>query len=749
MRKLMWFSVGFAAACALGAYFDAAYFLFLTVIAFVLSFVFIILCRNYRYLRVPVVLLLSFAVGTAYFYTFDNVKLAAAEKLDASVVDAELAATDFAYSTDYGSAVNARFDIDGKQYNVLVYLNETIVISPGDCINGTFRFRFTSIGGNDEPTYHRSEGVFLLAYQSGEVTVTEIVGEANKFYPSSIRLHIIQWIERIFPQDTFGFAKALLIGDRSGIDYETNTAFRLSGISHIIAVSGLHVSILFSILYIFFGRRRLLLCVLGFPVLLCFAAITGYSPSVVRACIMQGLMFLALLVNREYDPPTALGAAALIMLIVNPMVIVSISFQLSVGCMIGIFAFSGRIHGWLLDDRRLGKMKKCRFVGRICRGFSVSVSVSIGASIITTPLVAVYFEAVSLVSLITNLLIVWVVSFIFYGVLFACLTSFVSLSVGRFLAALTANLIRFVIGASKALSAFPLAAVYTKSVYIVLWLVFIYISFIVFLCIKKKPVLVFVAVSIITLCASLMASWMEPMTDECRVTVLDVGQGQCILLQSDGKTYMVDCGGSSATKSADIAADTLLSQGIQKLDGLIVTHFDEDHAGGVPYLLSRIPADHVFLPDIADEDGICERILDRCSDSVRIVCDDLALRSGSAIVTVFGPESYNLGNESCLCVLFQTQKCDILITGDRGELGEQLLLHRTQLPELEVLIAGHHGSAASTGEALLSATNPEYVLISVGDNSYGHPAVPLLQRLQSFDCKVFRTDYYGTIVYRG
>ena len=749
MRKLMWFSVGFAAACALGAYFDATYFLLLAVIAFALGFILMFLCRNFCYLRIPAVLLFAFAVGAGWFYTFDNVRLLPAKELDGLTVNAEFVATDFSYSTEYGSAVNARLDIEGKKYDTLVYLNETVVVSPGDHIAGTFRFRFTSTGGNDEPTYHRSEGVFLLGYQSGKATVADSIDVSREFYPTTIRLRIIQTIERIFPQDAFAFAKALLIGDRSGIDYETNTAFRLSGISHIIAVSGLHVSMLFGIIYLFSGRKKVILCFLGFPVLLLFAGITGYTPSVVRACIMQGFMLLALLVNREYDPPTALGASALIMLIVNPMAVVSISFQLSVGCMIGIFAFSDRIHRWFLDDSRLRRVKKHGFIGRICRWFSVSVSVSLGASIVTTPLVAAYFGAVSLVSLLTNLLIVWSVSLIFYGAMFACLISFVSLSAGRWLAMLTAYLVRFVIGAVKTIAAFPLAAVYTKSVYIVIWLVFLYIFFLVFLCIKKKPVLVFSVVSIISLCAALMASWFEPLTDECRVTVLDVGQGQCILLQSDGKTYMVDCGGSSATKSADIAADTLLSQGIRKLDGVIVTHFDEDHADGMPYLLSRIPADHVFLPDISDENGICKRILDRCSDSVKIVSDDLAFRSGSAVITVFGPESYNLGNESSLCVLFQTEKCDILITGDRGSLGEQLLLHRAQLPELEVLIAGHHGSATSTGEALLAATRPENVLISVGDNSYGHPAIALLQRLQTFGCKVYRTDLYGTIIFRG
>ena len=102
-----------------------------------------------------------------------------------------------------------------------------------------------------------------------------------------------------------------------------------------------------------------------------------------------------------------------------------------------------------------------------------------------------------------------------------------------------------------------------------------------------------------------------------------------------------------------------------------------------------------------------------------------------------------------MSVLFQTEKCDILITGDRGVLGEMLLLRRIDLPDLDVLVAGHHGSADSTGEDLLTQTKPEIVLISVDKNNpYGHPADALLKRLTEHGCAVYRTDQNGTILYR-
>jgi competence protein ComEC len=108
-----------------------------------------------------------------------------------------------------------------------------------------------------------------------------------------------------------------------------------------------------------------------------------------------------------------------------------------------------------------------------------------------------------------------------------------------------------------------------------------------------------------------------------------------------------------------------------------------------------------------------------------------------------------LDNENSLCVLFDTEKCDILITGDRSSFGERMLLRSRTLPDVDILVAGHHGAADAASEELLRAVRPETVLISVAqDNIYGHPAASLLQRLNDFDCAVYRTDQNGTITIR-
>ena len=749
MRKLMWFSAGFCGACILNAYFYRVIPLWLAVCIGTCSLAGFFLFHSHKAAKIVTLLVFSFSVGICWFCLYDSVHLMDARALDGKTQNVQIELTDFSRANSYGCTAEGKITVNGKDYQLVAYLDEEKQLMPGTVIEGTFRFRFTSEGGLEEATYHRGEGIYLLAYQQGDLVLSEEKEVSLFRYPAVLRRMITQRIDELFPEDAAAFAKALLVGDRSGIDYEMNTAFKVSGISHIIAVSGLHVTILFTLLHTVFLKRRVLSTLVGIPVLILFAAVAGFSPSVTRACIMQCLMLLATLLNREYDPPTALGAAALVMVVVNPMVVISISFQLSVGCMIGIFLFSHRIHGWLLDDKRLGSAKGKSVIARLKRWFAGSISISLSASVITIPLVAIYFGTVSLVSLVTNLLVVWLVSYIFYGIIFCILLSLVFMQLSAVAAAVVTYLIYFVLVTAKMISKLPFAAVYTQSQYIVIWLVFTYLMLAVFLCIKKKPVLLMFCCTAITLCASLVAAWVEPLVDECRVTVLDVGQGQCVLLQSEGRSFLVDCGGDSSTKSADLAAETLLSQGISRLDGIIVTHFDADHAGGIPYLLTRVPADTVFLPDILDENAVGLEIESHSSSKPVYVKEDLLLTFGQSKLTLYAPDSRNMGNESSMCVLFQTENCDILITGDRGTLGEMLLLHKAQLPKLEVLIAGHHGSASSTGDKLLMQTMPEYVLISVGrNNRYGHPAESLLERLQKYDAKIYRTDQNGTIIFR-
>ena len=255
------------------------------------------------------------------------------------------------------------------------------------------------------------------------------------------------------------------------------------------------------------------------------------------------------------------------------------------------------------------------------------------------------------------------------------------------------------------------------------------------------------SLGIISLCAALLVSWILPMQDELRMTVLNVGQGQSIILQSKGRTFLVDCGGSYADDAADMAAERLLSMGIDRIDGLILTHYDKDHAGGVEQFLTRIRADALYFPEWEVEDPIGQKL--GTMRGVQLIDRDIILEYDGVKITLVTSVRVNSNNESSLCILFQTDNCDILITGDRSIAGELELLEKLEVPKLEVLVAGHHGSKNSTGQALLDATRPQVVVISVGENNgYGHPAEEMLQRLEALGCIILRTDQNGSIIIR-
>ena len=749
MRKLMWFTIGFTCAVVAGVYLASGIWLAMLALFSVLCAVGLCIMKS-RWSKTASIALIGCVVGLTWLFGFDSLYLSGARAYDGETVSATVTVTDYSYDPGYGTAADGRIVLDGKGYKVRLYVDLEGELKPGDQVHGEFLLRFTADGGEKAPTYHQGEGIFLLAYGTENVQITYASQVPAGSFAATLRKRIVEILDAVFPEDTLAFARALLLGDDSLLDYQTDTDFQISGIRHVIAVSGLHVSILFSLVYLLCGKHRVLTALLGIPVLVLFAAVAGFTPSIVRACIMQSLMIVAMLINREYDPPTALSFAVLTMLAANPLTVTSASFQLSVGCMVGIFLFSGRISAYLLNEKRLGPAKGKSVKARLTRWAVGSVSVTLGAMSTTTPLCAYYFGSVSLVGILTNLLTLWIISFVFYGIMAACIAGAVWLPLGSGIAWVISWPIRYVLAVAGTLASFPLAAVYTCSVYIVAWLVFCYVLLGLFLYSKKKQPVLFACCVAVGLAGAVIASRLEIRTDSYRFTVLDVGQGQCILLQSEGKTYVVDCGGDTDTGAADQAAQLLLSQGITRLDGLILTHYDRDHGGGVEMLLSRVDADALYLPELPDAADIRSGLETQYSEKICWIGAECTFVIPDSCITLFSTKAVKDDNESSMCVLFQPENCDILITGDRSSSGEKALLAYTQLPALDVLVVGHHGAKDSAGMELLWATRPAVAVISVGaDNTYGHPAQNVLERLSLIGSKVLRTDRDGTIIIRG
>ncbi len=746
MRILLWFTVGFAAICAAGCYFSIAqYYLMIGLCGLVCGI--LLSVAHWKPVKVLGMILVGVAIGSFWFQIYHSLYLKPAVEIDGKTVSVILEVTDYSVETEYGTRVETKVTIDGKDYHTYAYLKETEMLQPGDRIEGEFYFRLTTKDGIDGATFHQSDGAFLLAYGNDKVTIVHSDTVPDSYIIAKFRKSILDMIESIFPADTLAFAKALLLGDTGDLPYETDTEFKTSGIRHIIAVSGLHISILCSLVYSVVGKRRFLAFFGCTPLLILFAALAGFTPSVLRACVMQLFVLLASLTTREYDSPTALSFSVLLMLVINPMVVTSVSLQLSVSCMIGMLMMECRIRNYLF--RLLKCEKGFDWKRSTLRIICLNTSVTLSAMLITTPLSVLYFGAVSMVSVATNILSLWAVSYIFYGIMLACTLGWIWLPLGKIVAWIISWLVRYVALVAKTMSALPFAAVYSCSIYVVIWILFCYLLFAVFWLHKFRFRKIMLTCTVVSFLVCMGLARLETKLEPFRVSVIDVGQGQSILFQCDGRNYLVDCGGDSGSMAADRVSAQLLSQGIRKLDGLILTHYDVDHSAGVPLLLTRIGIERMYLPDIPDDGEMKSLLSEQYADKIFWVTEDSVLSGDWGKFTMFTGDDLVKENNCGLCILFQRENCDILITGDRNVTGERELLKKAELPQLELLIAGHHGAADATSYELLSETRPATVAISVSkDNSYGHPSYSVLESLKLFQCRIKRTDIDGTIIFR-
>ena len=740
MRKLMLFTIGFAAMTAVYAYAAFGDVLWLAAILLFILFIALLFIRN-KACTMIAVMLLGASVGCFYCQGYDRILLAPVKALDNTTMEIEMTASDYSFKSNYGYVVDGHITLQDKRYAVRLYYRENQQVNPGDFLICTAQLQYTAQENN--ASYHKGDGIFLLAY-GDEIRLTPMYSDALRYLPVRLRKSISDRIAALFSEDTAPFAKALLLGEDNELSFQDNISLQKSGIRHVVAVSGLHVSILFSILYFFTGKRKLLTLATGFPLLLLFAAVAGFSPSVMRACLMQALMILAVSVNKEYDPPTAVSFAALTILLLNPWSVTSVSFQLSFGSMIGIMIFSQRILDYFRNHFEVIKRKGLK--ARLLRWIAGSFSVSIGAMSVTLPLCAVYFGMVSVIGIFTNLITLWIISFIFCGIMLACLLSMIWMPLGVGVAYVISLPIHFVLCCARLMSAVPFGVAYTDSIYTVLWIVTGILLVILYLIVKKKKPWLLAGSLMVLYGMSLALTAMEPKLDSVRLTVVDVGQGQCILLQSKEESYLIDCGSSNGEDAAEKAMLALGAQGITRLDGIILTHYDTDHANGVSYLCDVFPVDRLYLP--AENREMCRELIDGEEEVVWIRRNG-ELSCGVGKLEIYPAKNSSQDNESSLCILFQGENCAILITGDRDIEGERLLIEQTELPKLDALVVGHHGASTSTGEELLSYTRPQVAIISVGKKNYhGHPDAGVLRRLKDAGCVIYRTDRDGNIVIR-
>ena len=707
--------------------------------AFVLAFGRLFLRNDWgrRILLVGVGLALAFGYDWLYIRQVQRPM----EALANTDREAVMSLCDYAVPTNYGAKATVRLEgLPGKA--VYYGTADLLRLEPGQTVTDLVHLQSASRIRDDDVTSFTSKGVFLLAYRRGEASYGDGTSASPRWWPTRMGHAMREKITTIFQGDIAGFLTAILTGDKSGLSEESAAALSEAGLYHILAVSGMHCGFLLALVTFLAGRhRRRLTALCALPLLAFYAALTGGSPSVLRACVMLAFLLAAPLFQRDSDGPTSLLAALFLILLANPFAAASISLQLSFAAMAGILFLTPRLYRLLLHGRK---------GNRVTRFLAASFSATMGALVFTVPLSGWYFGTLTLISPLSNLLCLWAASSVFLLGLLTVLIGFVYLPLAKLIAVVPTLLARYILTAAGLLAKIPYHAAYFANPYLKYWLLFIYLLFLTAWLRRKAPRRKYALASVLA-CLTLvltvkLGEWRYQA--DLDVKVLDVGQGQCVLLASGGEHTLVDCGsGNGWYGPGDTASQHLRAMGCWKLDRLILTHYDSDHINGVRDLLARMDVDTLLVPELTD-DGQGGEILELARThevTVTAVENKVDFSTGRVVLTVLPPVGEGEDNEQCLSVLASAGEEDILITGDMDAATERRLLETFDLPDIEVLVAGHHGSKYSTSNDLLDALTPETVCISVGSNSYGHPADETMRRLAEHGCAIYRTDMQGSI----
>ncbi|GGE74673.1 DNA internalization-related competence protein ComEC/Rec2 [Priestia taiwanensis] len=582
-----------------------------------------------------------------------------------------------------------------------------------------------------------------LSYQPGENSITSFLSKYRQQY--------LQYVREHFPLETIGFVQALIFGERQELEENVEEWYEVLGLVHLLAISGSHITLIMLVCYwllLRVGVTRETATFLLFCILPLYMFMAGASPSVVRASITGMLVLVTIVAKKKEIALDLLASTCIVMLFYNPYYLVDVGFLLS-------FTVSA------------GLILSAHFV--LSRGLSPLQSLlcmTIVSQCVALPITLYYFYEFSPYSIILNLFFVPFFSFMLLPLcVFSLLTSFLLPPLGDLFVLLLAFFIRVSNSILEICSSLPFARL-TFGKPALWWMMLLYVSVIAFFISMERQKRTLRQFSFCAMTLLLFVQYI-PLQSELRVTFVDVGQGDCIVIElpKQQQVYVIDTGGTielekegwqQKRKSYDVGSDTVLpylkSRGIKQIDKLILTHGDTDHIGAVDEVIKGIKVKEIVVGMKVKHPKLEEDVI------------ALAKSRGIPVTTVqkgdtFGEEPYMFyvlaptgiekeENERSIVLYAVLGEYRWLFTGDLEEEGERMLVKNYQKLQVDVLKAGHHGSKTSTTEQLVEQINPKIVVISAGErNRYQHPHREVIERLQQRDITIFRTDKHGMVTY--
>ena len=573
-----------------------------------------------------------------------------------------------------------------------------------------------------------------------------------------VRAHYRARMREAMPDADAAAVFAMVFGGYDGLRPEMVESFTTTGIVHILSVSGSHITLLAGLvawLASAFSIRRGFAAVLVAFSVFGYAALSGFVAPAVRAAIMGGLSFFALATGREYDGRRILVVTALVMILVSPLQLFDVSFQLSFASTAGLLCLSPRF-------------RDCGVFASLPRALRDGFALTLGAQLAALPICAWYFHAVSISAFLANLIVVPILELLMVAALFAGVLALFFPFLARVVFAMDSLLLGVAYELTRLLAALPMSRVYLPPVNIgaasVYYALLFYAAQVeevrraVFLRLRALPWQWILPVCGALLFAFAVRNALRP--SEMAVHFIDVGQGDAALIVTPHRrAVMVDTGGvrdGFFDLGGRVDVPYLLQYGVTALDAAFLTHAHEDHAAGLAGILRRLPVERVLTA--AEGQAAYQASMGLSAAEMaatRFITAEEGMRltlDGVTVEVLFAPDAPKQGrsgNEASNVYRVSYGKASFLFTGDLEKEQEARLLEK--FPDAlrsTVLKVGHHGSKTSTSAPFLAAVAPRWAVIEVGaGNRFGHPAKETLDALRDAGAETYRTDKDGAIVF--
>lgn len=643
-----------------------------------------------------------------------------------------------------------------EKQNIICYLkaNQTLP-EMGSIVKIKGKLKFFDKASN--PGQFDAESYYHILKISYQLNQAEIQAKSNTYSKAGealfrIREKFSSVLEESLPVKEASVMKTMLLGEKGAAHEEIKALYQRNGIAHILAISGLHISLIGMALFHILKKLGMpigIQTLIPFIVIVFYGFLTGFSVSALRAVFMFGIHMAALLLRRTYDMVTAASLAAVLLLLDQPLYLFYSAFLFSFGC---IFAI-GLLVPALTKAFLKGEKQPGHFPALLLSGISLTLA--------GLPMQLQFFYQIPLYATVLNLLIIPLMSLLLPGGILLIVSGSMGAGLQEPLSALIIGVLTIYESGCRLCENLPfhfLTPGKPREWQIVSYIV----VFSVIVLLKRKLSLKTKWAAVF--CAVLLLVW--PPQRDISITFLDVGQGDCIHVRSkEGHHYLID-GGSSDLSEVGMyrILPYLKSQGAAKIEAVFVTHPDEDHCNGIKEIAKKgkeqgILIKRIYLPDVGEASRTkAYRELVQTAQEAGIAVDYIgkgqSLWEGEMLFQCLHPDSgYENSDANCFStvLLLRCGEFQTLLTGDVEGEGESRLLFTLQengIKNITVLKAAHHGSAHSSPEELLSLLSPAYTVISCGENnSYGHPHEELIRRLKEQKTEIFITYESGAVTF--